>query len=40
MFYLDIKYAIYNLFEAYGQIVQIVAKRNNKMRGQAFVVFK
>ena len=36
----DIKYALYNLFEAYGQILQIVVKRNNKMRGQAFVVFK
>lgn len=38
--YSDIKYALYNLFEAYGEILQIVAKRNNKMRGQAFVVFK
>lgn len=31
---------MYNLFEAYGQILQIVVKRNNKMRGQAFIVFK
>jgi U2 small nuclear ribonucleoprotein B'' len=28
------------LFEAYGQITQIICKKNNKMRGQAFVVFK
>ena len=34
------KYAIYNLFESFGQILQIVVKRSNKMRGQAFVVFK
>ena len=34
------KYAIFNLFQAFGQVVQIVVKRNDKMRGQAFVVFK
>jgi U2 small nuclear ribonucleoprotein B'' len=28
------------LFEAYGQISQIVCKKNNRMRGQAFVVFR
>ena len=28
------------MFEAYGQILQIVVKKSNKMRGQAFVVFK
>lgn len=36
----DMKYAIFNLFQAFGQVVQIVVKRNDKMRGQAFVVFK
>lgn len=34
------KYAIFNLFQAFGQVIQIVVKRNDKMRGQAFVVFK
>ena len=34
------KYALYNLFQAFGQVVQIVCKRSDKMRGQAFVVFK
>jgi RNA recognition motif-containing protein len=28
------------LFEAYGQVLQVVAKRSDRMRGQAFVVFK
>lgn len=36
----DIKYALFNLFQAFGQVIQIICKRNNKMRGQAFVVFK
>jgi U2 small nuclear ribonucleoprotein B'' len=34
------KYALYNLFQAFGQVLQIVCKRSDKMRGQAFVVFK
>ena len=34
------KYALFNLFQAFGQVVQIVCKRSDKMRGQAFVVFK
>ena len=34
------KYTLFNLFQAFGQVVQIVCKRNDKMRGQAFVVFK
>lgn len=36
----DIKYALFNLFEAYGQVLQVVAKRSDRMRGQAFVVFR
>jgi hypothetical protein len=35
-----VKYALFNLFQAFGQVVQIVCKRNDRMRGQAFVVFK
>ena len=38
--YSDMKYALFNLFQAFGQVVQIVCKRSDKMRGQAFVVFK
>ena len=34
------KYVLYNLFQAFGQVVQIVVKRNDRMRGQAFLVFK
>lgn len=37
---IDMKYALFNLFQAFGQVVQIVCKRSDKMRGQAFVVFK
>ncbi|KRX04007.1 hypothetical protein PPERSA_12454 [Pseudocohnilembus persalinus] len=35
----DIKYGLYYLFKQYGEIVEIVSKKNNTMRGQAFVVF-
>lgn len=38
--YADIKYVLFNLFEAYGQVLQVVAKRSDRMRGQAFVVFR
>jgi hypothetical protein len=38
--YSDVKYALFNLFEAFGQVLQVVCKRNDKMRGQAFVVFR
>lgn len=33
------KYALYILFSAYGEVKEIVAKKNNRMRGQAFVIF-
>lgn len=35
----DMKYAIYILFSQYGEVLQIVMKKNSKLRGQAFVVF-
>lgn len=38
--YEDVKYALFNLFQSYGQVLQIVTKRNDKLRGQAFVVFR
>lgn len=28
------------MFQSFGQVLQIVCKRSDKMRGQAFVVFK
>ena len=28
------------LFSAFGEIAEIVAKKNNRMRGQAFIVFR
>ena len=34
------KYALYILFSTYGEIKELVVKKNNRMRGQAFVVFK
>lgn len=38
--YEDVKYVLFNLFQSYGQVLQIVTKRNDKLRGQAFVVFR
>lgn len=38
--YADIKYALFCLFQAYGEIIQIIVKKNNRMRGQAFIVFR
>lgn len=34
------KRSLYALFSQFGQIVEIVAMKTMKMRGQAFVVFK
>lgn len=36
----DVKYILFNLFESFGQVVQIIVKRSDRMRGQAFVVFR
>lgn len=35
----DLKNALYQIFSQYGDIVEVVAKKNVKMRGQAFVVY-
>ena len=35
----DLKNALYQLFSNYGEVVEVHAKRNVKMRGQAFVIF-
>ncbi|KAM3865100.1 U2 small nuclear ribonucleoprotein B'' [Diretmus argenteus] len=36
----ELKRSLYALFSQFGQIVDIVAMKTGKMRGQAFVVFK
>lgn len=33
------KYALYILFSPYGEVKEIIVKKNNRMRGQAFVIF-
>lgn len=36
----ELKKSLYSIFSRYGQILDIVALKRDKMRGQAFVVFK
>ena len=36
----DLKKSLYAIFSQFGHILEIVALKNLKMRGQAFVVFK
>ncbi|KAI5625941.1 U2 small nuclear ribonucleoprotein B, partial [Silurus asotus] len=36
----EVKRSLYALFSQFGQIIEIVAMKTMKMRGQAFVVFK
>lgn len=33
------KYALYILFSPYGEVKEIVVKKSNRMRGQAFIIF-
>jgi RNA recognition motif-containing protein len=35
-----LKKSLYAIFSQFGQILDIVALKNLKMRGQAFVIFK
>lgn len=35
----ELKNAIYQLFSNYGEVVEVHAKGNIKMRGQAFVIY-
>jgi RNA recognition motif-containing protein len=37
---LELKRLLFQLFSAYGQILDVVAYKNMKMKGQAFIVFK
>jgi hypothetical protein len=38
--FLELKRSLYYLFSQFGQILDIVAMKTMKMRGQAFIVFK
>ncbi|GAW80415.1 U2 small nuclear ribonucleoprotein B'' [Plasmodium gonderi] len=35
----DLRYLLYEFFSPYGNVVDIVLKKSNKSRGQAFVIF-
>ncbi|RNA01297.1 U2 small nuclear ribonucleo B -like, partial [Brachionus plicatilis] len=35
----ELKKSLYAIFSQFGQIIDIVAKKHLKMRGQAFVIF-
>ncbi len=37
---IDMKYALYFLFNQYGDVIDIVSKKNNSLRGQAFIIFR
>ncbi|CAD6581712.1 MAG: hypothetical protein CYPHOPRED_001690 [Cyphobasidiales sp. Tagirdzhanova-0007] len=36
----DLRHLLYIYFSTYGKVLDVIALKNNKMRGQAFVVFK
>lgn len=36
----DLRLSLYTLFATYGPVLDVVAVRNNKMRGQAHVAFR
>lgn len=38
--YIELKKSLYAIFSQFGQILDIIASKTLKMRGQAFVVFK
>jgi len=35
-----LKQELYSLFSGYGNIIDIIAKRNIRMRGQAFIIYQ
>ena len=35
----DLKETLHEFFEEHGEILDIIAKRNIKMKGQAFIIF-
>ena len=36
----ELKENLFHLFSEFGDIISIIAKKNIKMRGQAFIIFK
>jgi U2 small nuclear ribonucleoprotein B'' len=36
----EVQQSLYHLFSTHGQVLDVVAKRGDKSRGQAFVVFR
>lgn len=36
----ELKQELFNLFSPYGNILDVIAKRNIRMRGQAFIIFQ
>ena len=36
----EMKQQLQQLFSPYGEIVRIIAKKNIRLRGQAFIIFK
>ena len=36
----DLKISLYTLFSTYGPVLDVVAMKTNKMRGQAHVVYR
>lgn len=36
----DLKRALYYLFSPYGRVLEIIAMKTPKMRGQAFIIFQ
>lgn len=36
----DLRLSLYTLFSTYGPVLDVVAMKTNKMRGQAHIVFK
>lgn len=36
----DLRTSLYTLFSTYGTVLDVVAMKTNKMRGQAHIVFK
>merc|ERR1711935_92887 len=36
----DMKQTLKDIFEKFGEVLEVIAKKNIKMRGQAFVIFR
>ena len=36
----DMKYALFFLFQQFGEVLDVVLKKSNPLRGQAWIVYK